>query len=150
MRMVRLRWHKLQDAMVDMSVSKWPAVYVREYSPFVPNPLSVATSLVQRCPQDLKRATSLREQQSRYGWFLQGSVLSHTKGVLALNERLADPKASRTDRKQRATQTQSIVRWVGRGGQIEKYGRHVAHVPIDRFLSRGPRKSARNGTCHSR
>ena len=99
--MVRLRWHKLQDAVVDMSVSKWPAVNVRESSPVLPNPLSVATSLVQRCPQDLKRATSLSEQQSRYGWFLQGSVLSHTNGVLALNERLADPKASRTDWKEK-------------------------------------------------
>ena len=36
-------------------------------------------------------------------------------------ERLADPKTSRIDRgeKQRATQTQSIVCWVERGGQLE-------------------------------
>ena len=63
-------------------------------------------------------------------------MISDTNNVLALKERRAGPKPSRTDLKesQRATQTQSILRWVGRGGQLEMYWQHVKHVPLYRFF----------------
>ena len=59
-------------------------------------------------------------------------------------------RVQNNNRPEREAASQSIVRWVVRGGQLEMYRQHVKRVPLHHLLSQGLRKSARQGSCHSR